>query len=183
MNAQQRIDQLLETTEVRNPEGWTIKKIIQRLGPELGPAIAGKLEASLAMMSDAHVPFTRTTLGALSQQSGLAIDDPQSQALIDQLAAYSQSLPETLRWDTNFVAAIKALGVEIKPRWYVEGYQAEPTIAQIQQEIDRDRARRNVASVAVAFQLVQHKMTNGEIVDLQQVIDAVAADIAEKWED
>lgn len=135
MNAQERLSYLLESVEVRNPEGWTVKKIIAALGPEA----AGKLEVSLKVMADNRVPFTQTTLNALSQKDGLGIDDDQSQQLIDQLAIYSQSLPEQLRWDPEFVADLKSLGVSNQPRWLLEGYATEPTLEQIQSEIDESR--------------------------------------------
>lgn len=135
MTAAERLAYLLESVQVRNPEGWTVKKIIAALGP----AIAGKLEVSLKVMADNLVPFTQTTLNALSQKDGLGIDDDQSQQLIDQLAIYSQALPEQLRWDPEFVADLKSLGVSNQPRWLLEGYDSPPTLEQIQSEIDDQR--------------------------------------------
>lgn len=133
--AAERLAYLLESVQVRNPEGWTVKKIIAALGP----AIAGKLEVSLKVMADNRVPFTQTTLNALSQRDGLGIDDDQSQQLIDQLAIYSQALPIGLRWNAEFVTDIKSLGVSLQPRWLLVGYSAQPTLEQIQAEIDSVR--------------------------------------------
>jgi hypothetical protein len=137
MNAQERLDYLLETVQVRNSTGWTVKKILQQSGlaSEVAVMVAGKLESSLGAMASSFVPFTQTTLNALSQESGLSIDDDVSQALIDQLATYSQSLPEELRWDAEFVAIVKALGVNLVPRWTTAGYQTEPTLQQITVEV------------------------------------------------
>jgi hypothetical protein len=141
MNAQERFDYLNETVQVRNQTGWTVKKILKQsnLPAEVAVMVAGKLESSLAAMASGFVPFTQTTLNALSQESGLAIDDDVSQSLIDQLAIYSQSLPEPLRWDAEFVAIVKSLGVENKPRWQVDGYESQPTMAEVQIEIDEQR--------------------------------------------
>ncbi|MFO0383236.1 MAG: hypothetical protein ACK506_16155 [Pirellula sp.] len=163
MTAAQRLAYLLESVEVRNPEGWTIKKIIAALGP----AIAGKLEVSLKVMADNRVPFTQTTLNALSQKDGLGIDDDQSQALIDQLATYSQSLPVELQWDANFVSDLKSLGVSMQPRWILEGYTVEPTLGYIQSEIDQAR-------LVNAKALFSERMLVG--------IDAAAV-WAQAWED
>jgi hypothetical protein len=137
MTAQERLDYLLANVQVRNPAGWTVKRILGQSGlpSEVAIMVAGKLESSLAAMASSFTPFTQTTLNALSQESGLAIDDDMSQSLIDQLAVYSQALPEQMRWDAEFVAIVKALGVSTQPRWQLEGYATEPTLQQITTEL------------------------------------------------
>lgn len=164
--AAERLAYLLDPVQVRNPEGWTIKKIINALGP----SIAGKLEVSLKVMADNRVPFTQTTLNALSQKDGLGIDDDQSQQLIDQLAMYSQLLPIELRWDPDFVNALKSLGVSMQPRWQREGYTTQPTLEEIQTAMDiEQQSAMKAAKLSVLRSLldvVDHDTTLQQLVSI-----------------
>jgi hypothetical protein len=99
------------TDTITDSTAWTIGAIANQ-----SPELAGKLELSLSAMSAAGVPFAGSTLTAASTV-GLRIDSTQRQALIDQLALASQSLPEPLRWDASFVSAIKALGIREVSRY------------------------------------------------------------------
>ena len=99
------------TDTITDPTAWTIGAIANQ-----SPELAGKLELSLDAMRVAGIPFAGSTLTAASTV-GLQIHTPQRQGLIDQLAAASQSLPEPLRWDAEFVAAIKSLGIRDVSRY------------------------------------------------------------------
>lgn len=138
MNAQERLNALLETEWVPNQTSWTLNQIVLHTQ---STDLAGKIEVSLTAMSQLGVPFSQSSLIALSTAGGLPLWQSHAQDLIDYLAVQSQALPEPLRWDAQFVTTVKSLGGVNRPRWQSQGYEVEPTLESIQSEIEQAALR------------------------------------------
>lgn len=159
--AQERLDALLETEWVPNQTNWTLNQIVLHTQ---STDLAGKIEVSLTAMSQLGVPFSQSSLIALATAGGLPLWQSHAQDLIDFLAAQSQVLPEPLRWDTQFVMAIKALGGRNRPIWEKLGRPTAPTLEQIESEIAAEEAQAVInafnARVTNACALFRERMTS-----------------------
>jgi hypothetical protein len=133
MTAQQRLDYLLESVTTLTNRQVIVADLINAVGVEAGGLVLGTLQAAAA---------TNPILAAAYQALvtvGISLSDDLRQSMIDQLALASQSQPENLRWPNQLRDAIKALGRITQPRWQSEGYPSQPTLSQIQSEIDAAR--------------------------------------------
>ena len=126
MNAQQRLDYLLETVTTNTNRQIIVADIIAAVGLEASGLVLGTLQAAAASN-----PILAAAYQALVTV-GISLSDDLRQGMIDQLAV-AGSWPNIVR------DSVKALGRVIQPRWVVEGYDEEPTLEQIQAEIDEAR--------------------------------------------
>lgn len=171
MDAQARLDYLNEIVETPNDTAWTIKQLALQVSPQF----SGKIEVSLSAMSQMGKPFSMSTLMALSTAGGLPLVGVD--ALIDQLAADSQSLPvEQLRWDSDFVATIKSLGVIKQPRWQAEpihGYTVQPTIASCTRDVLRDALQSKTTAIVAWLEALDTSAMTVE--QVQEYFDTLLA--------
>jgi hypothetical protein len=125
MNAQERLDYLLETIPTNRQ--IIVADIIAAVGVDASGLVLGTLQAAAA---------TNPVLAAAYQALitvGISLSDELRQGMIDQLALASQSQAENLRWSNELRDAVKALGRV--PRWTTAGYDTEPTLSQITTEV------------------------------------------------
>jgi hypothetical protein len=126
MTAQQRLDYLLESVTTLTNRQVIVADIINAVGVEAGVLVLGTLQAAAA---------TNPILAAAYQALvtvGISLSDDLRQGMIDQLAVAGS-------WPNSVRDAVKGLGRVVQPRWMVEGYDTEPTLEQIQSEIDAAR--------------------------------------------
>ena len=126
MNAQQRLDYLLEPVTTLTNRQIIVADIINAVGVEAGGLVIGTLQAASQ---------TNPILAAAYQALvtvGISLSDDLRQGMIDQLAVAGN-------WPSSVRDAVKALGRVTQPRWMIEGYQSQPTLAQIQSEINEQR--------------------------------------------
>jgi hypothetical protein len=123
MTAQERLTELL--TVEWSPTNRTIvfADIATVVGLEPTALVVGTMKAASATN-----PLMDTIIIAMST-NGLSLSTPERQGVIDMLAATGQ-WPESLR------DAVKALGGSMLPKWQILGYESEPTLESIQEEID-----------------------------------------------
>lgn len=126
MNAQQRLDYLLESVTTLTNRQVIVADIINAVGVDAGGLVLGTLQAAAA---------TNPILAAAYQALvtvGISLSDDLRQGMIDQLAVAGS-------WPNSVRDAVKALGRVTQPRWQLEGYPSQPTLSQIQAEIDAVR--------------------------------------------
>lgn len=144
MNAQERLDYLLATEFVPTNRQVLFADITAVVGLEATALVVGTMKAA-----SASNPLMDTIIIAMST-NGLSLSSPERRAVIDQLAA-AGSWPDSVR------DAVKALGGVDRPRWQSEGYESEPTLEQIQAEIEqaalREFAETLIQRVSAAINL------------------------------
>jgi hypothetical protein len=126
MTAQERLDYLLEQVTTNTNQQIIVADIINAVGIEAGALVLGTLQAAAA---------TNPILAAAYQALvtvGISLSDDLRQGMIDQLALAGN-------WPNSVRDAVKALGRITQPRWLLDGYTTEPTLEQIQAEIDASR--------------------------------------------
>jgi hypothetical protein len=123
MNAQERLDYLLESEWVATNKSVLFADITEVIGLEATALVVGTIKAA----STAN-PLMETILIAMSTV-GLSLSTQERQSVIDSLAV-AGSWPDSVR------DAVKALGGVDRPRWQSEGYESVPTIESVQAEID-----------------------------------------------
>jgi hypothetical protein len=127
MNAQERLAYLLEVVETPNMRGWMAGELPQALGSlEDANTLLGVIEQSS--------PLTRSAFIAISLPTGLQLWDKGP--LLDALP-----LPVGLR------EKVKALGVTRTPRWQIDGYQSEPTLADAMRDVLRDKIKAKTTAI------------------------------------
>lgn len=124
--AAERLAYLLESVTTPTHRQIIVADIINAVGVEAGGLVLGTLKAA----SDVD-PILAAAYQALVTV-GISLSDDLRQGMIDQLAVAGN-------WPNSVRDAVKALGRVTQPRWQVEGYATEPTIEQIQAEIDASR--------------------------------------------
>lgn len=122
MNAQERLDYLLETVHTPTGRQLQVADLIATVGVEGCGLVLGTLQAA----SQAN-PVLAAAYQALVTV-GISLSDDLRQGMIDQLSAAG-------KWPDELRDAVKALGVTKHARWQTEGYASEPTLEQIQAEI------------------------------------------------
>jgi hypothetical protein len=132
MNAQERLDYLLESVFVPSNKLVTIGMIKDALPEEayglvLATFAMAKIPASAEFADVAKAAEMESSFIAMSSE-GLSLSSLTRQAVIDQLAA-AGGWPDVVR------DAVKALGGVWQPRWEIEGYAAEPTLEQVTTEL------------------------------------------------
>lgn len=134
-----------------------VADIINAVGVEAGGLVLGTLQAA-----SASNPILSAAYQALVTV-GISLSDDLRQGMIDQLAVAG-------KWPNSVRDAVKALGRVTKPRWQTEGYAHEPTLEQIQAEIDTvQQSALKSAKIAVVQSLldtIDHDTTIEQLVDL-----------------
>ncbi len=126
MNAQERYNYLMESVTTNTNRQIIVADIINAVGVEASGLVLGTLQAAAASN-----PILAAAYQALVTV-GISLSDDLRQGMIDQLAIAGN-------WPNSVRDAVKALGRITRPRWQVEGYDEEPTLEQIQSEIDAAR--------------------------------------------
>ena len=125
MNAEQRLEHLLDSVWVPTNRAVLFADITAVVGLEATALVVGTVKAAAATN-----PLMDTILIAMSSV-GLSLSTAERQGVIDTLAV-AGTWPDAVR------DAIKALGGEYRTRWQIEGYESEPTIESVQAEIDAE---------------------------------------------
>ena len=134
MDPQERLDFLLETVETPTNAMVTFSAITDALGGGLAATQATALVVGTLKAGAAVNPLLDTVVIAMST-SGMSLSSPVRQAILDDLAV-AGAWPDAMR------DAIKALGISVRPRWQIEGYQTEPTLAEMETEVTKATVRQ-----------------------------------------
>lgn len=126
MTAAERLAYLLESVTSNTNRTVIVADIINTVGVEAGGMVLGTLQSAAASN-----PILAAAYQALVTV-GISLSDDLRQGMIDQLAVAGN-------WPDSVRDAMKALGRITQPRWQNEGYTTEPTLEQIQSEIDASR--------------------------------------------
>lgn len=126
MTAAERLAYLLESVTTPTNRQIIVADIINAVGVEAGGLVLGTLQAA-----SASNPILSAAYQALVTV-GISLSDDLRQGMIDQLAVAGN-------WPNSVRDAVKALGRVTQPRWQIENYQSQPTLEQIQAEIDASR--------------------------------------------
>jgi hypothetical protein len=157
MNAQERLDYLLETQWVPTNVGVTLTSIENALEsneatapyfPLVRLTIEGATTPQIIEGMDdsqkAQARFIATrmidALDVLRSKDGLDLSPLPRQMMIDMLAA-AGSWPDAVR------DAVKALGGANRPRWQMEGYESEPTLEQITAELLKEDIKSRLDAI------------------------------------
>jgi len=133
MNAQERLDYLLESVFIPTNQLVTIGMIKNALPEEAyGLVLATFAMAKIPVSADGLAGVARaaemeSSFIAMSSE-GLSLSSASRQAVIDLLAAAG-------KWPDAVRDAVKALGGVWQDRWEIEGYAAEPTLEQVTTEL------------------------------------------------
>jgi hypothetical protein len=160
MNAQERLDYLLESVFVPTNKTITVSEIVGTVGMDAGRLVVGTIQAGAS-----QDPILASSYQALSTV-GMSLSGADRQGLIDALAAAG-------RWPDAVRDAVKALGGVWRPRWQVEGLQSEPTLESIEKQLLIDATRTAVNSRTTAI--------NGwlDTIDTSQSVEVIEAYIAD----
>ena len=138
MNAQERLEYLLETEFVPTNATITVASIVAAVGLDAGRLVVGTI----------NVAATQDPILAASSQAlatvGMSLSSPDRQSLVDQLAV-AGSWPDSVR------DAVKALGGVDRPRWQGLGYQAEPTLQSVTLELTKQQLEDAAVDALQAF--------------------------------
>lgn len=160
MNAQERLDYLLGTEWVPTNRQVIVADIIAAVGLESSRIVLGTLQAA-----SAQDPVLAAAYQALVTV-GVSISGADRQAMLDTLATVGS-------WTNEVRNAIKALGGVDRPRWQIEGYESEPTLAAATRDVLRDSIRaKTTAMVGWLDALNVSSMTVAEV-------EAYVADLLE----
>lgn len=132
--AQERLDYLLATEFVPTNKQVLFADITAAVGLEATALVVGTIKAA-----SASNPLMDTIIIAMST-NGLSLSTAERQSVIDSLAI-AGSWPNALR------DAVKALGGVDRPRWQVEGYESEPTIADATRDVLRDAVKAKTTAI------------------------------------
>jgi hypothetical protein len=138
MNAQERLDYLLESVFVPTNKTITVSEIVGTVGMDAGRLVVGTIQAGAS-----QDPILASSYQALSTV-GMSLSGMDRQRLIDALAA-GGNWPDAVR------DAVKALGGAWRPRWQVDGLGEEPTLDSIQKQLLIDATRTAVNSRTTAI--------------------------------
>lgn len=135
----------------------TGSEIVAAVGMDAARLVAGTLKAGADLD-----PLLALSYQAISTV-GMSLSGDDRQAMIDQLAVSGQ-------WPDPVRDAVKALGGVWVGRWSLEGFDAEPTLSQVEARKSRENAiastadRINAASEARRAAIDDPAKTGAEIV-------------------
>lgn len=157
MTAAERLAYLLEPVTTNTNRQIIVADIMTAVGVDAGRLVLGTLQAA----SEADPIFAAAYQALVTV--GISLSDDLRQGMIDQLA-------QAGNWTNSVRDAVKALGRITQPRWRTEGYATEPTLQQIQAEIDMiQQAALKSAKVSVltsALDSINHDTTIADLVEL-----------------
>ena len=154
MTPQERLDYLLEVEFVPTDALVTIGMIRDEIGltVEQYALVRGTLESAIATLKADADPTKRMqgidlqdALSAMLSR-GISLSNASRQGTIDLLAEFGE-------WPDAIRDKIKELGGKNQPRWKREGYEAEPTIADIEREFLSDFAAELSQRIEAAARL------------------------------
>ena len=143
MTPQERLDFLLETVQTPTNAMVTFSTITDALGGDLAATQATALVVGTMKAGAATNPLLDTVVIAMSN-NGISLSSPVRQTILDQLAVAGE-------WPDAMRGAIKALGVLVRPRWQIEGYVTEPTLADMETEVTKATLRQTATDRWNAF--------------------------------
>lgn len=143
MTPQEKLDWLLETVHTPTDELITFSHITAALGNDLAATEATALVVGTIKAAAAQNPLLDTVLIAMST-SGMSLSMPARQTIIDQLAVAGN-------WPDALKNTVKGLGVRVQPRWQIEGYASQPTLAQLETELAKETLLQDAADRWNAF--------------------------------
>jgi hypothetical protein len=161
MNAQERLDYLLESVFVPTNKTITVSEIVGTVGMDAGRLVVGTIQAGAS-----QDPILASSYQALSTV-GMSLSGMDRQGLIDALAAGG-------RWPDAVRDAVKALGGVWRPRWQVEGLQAEPTLEAVQAEIDAEAMAEKKQDWQTRFDAILNQIGTVEQAEGVAVLRAMA---------
>jgi hypothetical protein len=164
MNAEQRLEYLLETQWAPTNKAVLFADITAVVGLEATAMVVGTIKAASAAN-----PLMDTILIAMSSV-GLSLSTAERQGVIDMLADAGE-------WPDEVTAAVKALGGVYKPRWQSEGYESEPTLEQVSKELIVSETRIAVNSKATTINawLDAYDLSDKTLEDVQAYADSLLA--------
>ena len=171
MNAEQRLEYLLETQWAPTNKAVLFADITEAVGLQAAALVVGTVKAASATN-----PLMDTILIAMSSV-GLSLSSAERQGVIDMLASAGE-------WPDEVRDAVKALGGTYKPRWEIEAYAAEPSLESVQAEIDTaakvvivQAGRTAVSSKATTVNalLDGYDLSDKTIEDVQAYVDSLLA--------
>jgi len=132
MTPQERLNYLLETEFIADTTLYTGKSIFNKLVAAFGEEaaegyyrlVAGTLDAAAA-----QDPLVKDADSWLNSD-GLDFSLPSTQRMIEQLAVLGQ-------WPNEVRDVIKAMGGTNRFNWQKEDYESEPTLEQIEAELNQ----------------------------------------------
>jgi hypothetical protein len=145
---------LLETEWVPTNRQVLFADITAVVGLEATALVVGTMKAA-----SASNPLMDTIIIAMST-NGLSLSTPERQAVIDQLAIAGD-------WPNEVRDAIKALGGVWQPRWQSAGYASEPTLDQVQSDMDREAT---LARWQTLDAVVRDRLHNQQIATWAEVV-------------
>lgn len=128
MTAQERLDHLLAPAGLPQDTLITVGHITDAVGMDASRLVIGTVQAGAD-----QDPLLQAAMHAL-YTTGMLLSPPDRQDMIDQLALAGE-------WPDEVRDAVKALGIDNRPRWQVEGRAEEPTLVSVQAEINQEQLR------------------------------------------
>ena len=141
MTPQERLDYLLEVEFVPVNRPILFTDISNLVGLQAAAMVVGTLKQAAIQN-----PLLETVVIAMSSV-GLFINTAERQGMIDQLAIAGE-------WPDEVRDAVKGLGGTTQPRWQTEGYEAEPTLAQVTKELIISASRSKITNIAAFLDTV-----------------------------
>ena len=115
----------------------TVSEIVTAVGTDAARLVVGTLQSGAGLD-----PLLSSSYQAISTV-GMSLSGDDRQSMIDELAVSGQ-------WPDAVRDGVKALGGVWVGRWSLEGFDAEPTLAQIEQRkaADAEKSHRQKARLA-----------------------------------
>ncbi len=180
MNAQERLDYLLQNVTAANPDSWATGARGLRdfdPGPDGWDGMLNRLN--------------ELGYGSVARQTEIGMDyaSPKVQLMLDQLGLVAPDI-----FTPDRVTTLKAWGVSTRKRWQIDGYASEPTLKSITAELEfqaagialqksKDKAARNKAAIALTYQVVQNQIESLDVVTLEVAQATFNAELASRWEE
>lgn len=173
MNAQERLNYLLETIVTPTNTGVTLAMIEDTVGHAAWPLVRLTLQSATVPASDSQVDQLIAVqmgdaLAALRSATGLLLSPQIRQDMIDLLASRG-SWPDSVR------DAIKALGVSRQARWQQEGYETEPKLELVTKQliVSEGISRVSARHTASKAWLDSFEVANKTAEQVQSFVDSI----------
>lgn len=159
LHADEILSDLLAEVWVPTNAAITVAEIVDAVGKDAARLVIGTLQAGAS-----QDPLLASSVSAISTV-GMSLSSIDRQEMIDQLAA-GGGWPDAVR------DAVKALGGAYVGRWSLAGFDAEPTIEQVQsrQSLLATRTKWNAVSG-----VVEDRLHTGAITTWAEVVAIVEA--------
>lgn len=138
----------------------TVAEIVDAVGKDAARLVIGTLQAGAS-----QDPLLASSSNAISTV-GMSLSSIDRQEMIDQLAAGGS-------WPNEVRDAVKALGGVWVGRWSTEGFDAEPTLGDVEGRQSLLATRTKWSAVSG---VVEDRLHTGEITTWAEVVAIVEAD-------